>query len=591
MNSTAKPNNIQSSGRSPLTDTAYLRQLLLRLDGKGYRAYREIQGTYAIDGGPMAGALLHIDHVQGDPFAAPSRLRLEVPAQLAGYPPSTYDPKSRRVGLSAYLAREFALAAGPGQERTGSGHSGLIEIDSPDQHMLPRTCMDVDDGVVEARFFAGLPAAGRRVLGQQAAALLCDRVPAIATEALLYQSNQAEAVARYVETAEDADALRDQLPELGLVAFVADGSDLPRRTGIDDRPLREGVVSFESPPSLRVEVELPNRGPVTGMGIPVGITLIVGGGFHGKSTLLDALQVGVYDHIPGDGRQLVVADPTTVVIRSEDGRRIEGVEVTPFIRDLPLGRSTRFFCTENASGSTSQAANIIEALEAGARLLLVDEDTAATNFMIRDGRMQQLVASDCEPITPFLDRVRQLYDEHGVSTVLVMGGSGDYFGVADTVIAMENYLPRDVTAEAHAIAAAHRQSRVVEASGPFGPVPCRVPIPESIGTRRGRREVSAGSRGATTALLGTESIDLSSVEQLVHASQTRAIAAALAYARTQYMDGQRHLGQVLDLVMADIDTHGLDVLSDCRRADHAGFRRFELAAALNRLRTLKVAHP
>ena len=574
-----------------MTDTAHLRQLLLRLDGKGYRTYREIRGTYTVAAGPMAGALLHIDHVQGDPFAAPSRLRLLVPPEVAGYPPSVHDPACRRVALSTYLAAEFDRSASREQERTGSGRSGLIEIDRPGQHILPRTCMDVAGGTVEARFFAGLPASGRRVLGRQAADLLCERVPAIAAATLAYRSNDAEAIARYAQVAEDAEALRPQLRELGLVAFVADGSILPRRTGVDDRPMQEGAVPFESPPSLRVEVELPNRGRVSGMGIPTGITLVVGGGFHGKSTLLSALQVGVYGHIPGDGRELVVSDPATVVIRSEDGRRVEGVEVTPFIRDLPFGRNTSFFCTENASGSTSQAANIVEAVEAGARVLLVDEDTAATNFMIRDGRMQQLVASECEPITPFVDRVRQLYDEHGVSTVLVMGGSGDYFGVADTVIAMESYLPRDVTREARAIASRHQQDRTAETDGPFGQIACRCPVPASIGTRRGRREVSAGSRGDHTVLLGTETIDLSCVEQIVDPSQTRALAAALAHARARYVDGRRHLGEILDLVMADIDAHGLDVLSEYRRADHAHFRRFELAAALNRLRTLKVTPP
>ena len=153
-------------------------------------------------------------------------------------------------------------------------------------------------------------------------------------------------------------------------------------------------------------------------GFPQGITLIVGGGFHGKSTLLNALEAGVYNHKPNDGRELVITDPDVVKIRAEDGRSVSGVDISPFINNLPFGQETTQFSTENASGSTSQAANIMEALECEELLrMLVDEDTAATNFMIRDQRMQQLIAKDKEPITPFIDRVRQLYNEHNVSTI------------------------------------------------------------------------------------------------------------------------------------------------------------------------------
>ena len=562
----------------------HLRDLLHRLDGKGYGAYKDIRGSYVFDD-----FTLFVDHVQGDPFAAPSRLRLQVSQAIARYPERAYRTPARGAAVCTYLATRFSDAAAAASTRNGSGKSGLIDIDRPGQQVLPRTCLSMDADRVEARFCVGLPAAGRRIRGPAAAEILCERIPDITSATLFFDNDDPAVVDRFAEVGEDAAILREQLEGRGLVAFVADDSILPRRSGVDDRPLEgNDVVPFHSPPELAVHVDLPNRGTVRGMGIPAGVTLTVGGGFHGKSTLLNALERGVYNHIPGDGRELAVTEPTAVKIRAEDGRPIQGVDVSAFIRDLPFGRDTRVFTTDNASGSTSQAANIVEALEAGTRLLLVDEDTAAANFMIRDGRMQRLIARADEPITPFIDRVRQLYDEHGVSTVLVMGGSGDYFGVADTVIAMESYAPRDATGQARAIAADSENDRSSESEGPFGRVAKRVPLPDSIETRKERRETSVRTRGSALIEVGTETVDLSAIEQIVDPSQTRALAAALVYARDHYMGPGVSLREVLDRVMADIDRAGLDVLNPHFPGDQAAFRRLELAAIINRLPTLRV---
>ena len=565
-----------------MADREDLRRELARIDGRGYRAYKDIRGTYA-----FPDFTLYIDHVQGDPFAGPSRLRVRVPQVRAGYPPHTFAAPSRRIGLCTYLADLFAREAQRTRERRGSGKSGLIEIDAPGQEILERTGMGVTPDYVEARFAVGLPAAGRRVLGRQAASMLDEDVPAIVRAALFYENNDTAAIDRYVQTSEDADTLRGQLAAQNLVGFAAQGSVLPRCSGVDDRPLPD-AIPFQAPASLQVEFDLPHAGRVVGMGIPRGITLIVGGGFHGKSTLLKALERGVYNHIPGDGREQVVALESAVKIRAEDGRRVAGVDISSFIDTLPYGRDTRCFSTDNASGSTSQAANILEALEAGAKVLLVDEDTAATNFMIRDQRMQQLIVQQNEPITPFIDRVRQLHEEYGVSTVLVVGGSGDYFDVADTIIAMENYIPREVTREARAIAASFPTRRQPEGGPSFGSLTPRIPLPQSLDPSKGRRQAKVGSRGVRRVLFGAETIDLDAVEQLVDPSQTRALAAALLYARQQYMDGRRTLREVLDHVSADLEEKGLDVLSPHPVGDHARFRPFELAATLNRLRTLQV---
>ncbi len=238
---------------------------------------------------------------------------------------------------------------------------------------------------------------------------------------------------------------------MGLVAFIANGAILPRESGVSEKPLTQGALPFLAPPSLEIEVELPNQGKIKGLGIKKGITLITGGGFHGKSTLLKALERGIYNHIPGDGREGVVTLESAVKIRAEDGRFIASTDISPFISNLPFNLDTQKFSTPNASGSTSQAANIIEALESKSKLLLLDEDTCATNFMIRDKRMQTLIHKEDEPITPFIDRVKELYTSFGVSTILVLGGCGDYLEVADTVIMMKNYKPLDVTLPAKKI--------------------------------------------------------------------------------------------------------------------------------------------
>ena len=560
-----------------------LRQLLVQLDGRGYKAYKDIKGSYE-----FPDFTLIVDRVQGDPFATPSQVRVQLPQSVADFPHDLYRTFIREIALRDYLTRQFDRAARDISSRRGTGNSGLIAITHVGQSVVERTSAFITEAFVEVRFVVGLPARGRSIAGRQAAQMLCDDIPDIVEQAIKYRSLEAAAIKHHVETVEDADWLRQQLGERGLVAFIGDGAILPRRSSIDDQPLSTDVVAFQSPEVLRVEFVCPNRGLITGMGIPAGVTLIVGGGYHGKSTLLRAIELGVYDHIPNDGRELVVTNPAAVKIRAEDGRSIASVDISPFINQLPQGRSTRQFSTTNASGSTSQAANIMEALEAGAQLLLVDEDTAATNFMIRDRRMQQLIAKDKEPITPFVDKVRQLYTDYSVSTILVMGGSGDYFDVADTVIAMENFQPNDVTQKAKAIAQQNTMERTPEGGELFGQITQRIPLPESIDPSRGQRDVKLKVRDVDEVVFGTEEIDLSAVEQIVETGQLRAIAEAMVYAKRQFINGQRTLPEILNHVMADIESQGLDILTNLPQGDLVLFRRFELAAALNRLRTLKM---
>ena len=561
-----------------------LRHTLLRIDGRGYKAYRDIAGTYRFPDFDLA-----VDSVQSDPFAAPSRLRAVIPPEVAGMPGRLYASESRAIGVGCFLARAFARFAGRMSGRRGSGRSGEIRITAPGQQVMANTAVQVHgDGTVEARFTVGLPARGRRVLGRQACELLLEDLPDIVEDSLYASSHDAEDLWRHAAVNEDADALRGMLAARGLIAFVADGAMLPRTSGVDDRPLRsDTVVPFASPESLRVAFTLPHAGTVHGMGIPAGVTLIVGGGYHGKSTLLRAIERGVYNHRPDDGREQVVSAADLVKIRAEDGRAVSGVNISPFIGDLPLGQSTRRFSSANASGSTSQAAAIVEAMESGASGLLIDEDTAATNFLIRDARMQALVPKDREPITPYIDRVRQMHEQYGISTVLVVGGSGDYLDVADTVVAMDTFRPRDVTERARAVAAAQPTGRVREEGAAFRVDFERLPRPGSVDPAKGRRESSIRTRDVETLQFGVETLDLSAVEQLVHRAQTRAIGAALDYARRRYIDGQRTVSEILDLVMADLEEEGLDLLERRLTGEFALFRRHELAGAMNRLRSLR----
>jgi predicted ABC-class ATPase len=566
-------------------DVAELEELLSRIDGRGYKAYKDIEGVWQ-----YPGFILHVDHVQGDPYAAPTRVRAVLEPDAAGFDRAAFLSVPRALGTAAFLARAFADRARSASKSRGTGKSGQIHMEHPGQKVMPQTAVLVAaDGRVEARFTVGLPGDGRRVSGRAAVALMTEDVPSLVHGTLIAAAHDAEQIESHAAANEDATALREALDPHALVGFVADGALLPRRTGIDDRPLPKAeAISFRSPESLTVEIELPNVGLVRGMGVGPGVSLIVGGGFHGKSTLLRALEAGVYNHRPGDGRELVVTRSDAVKTRAEDGRSVAGVDISGFIDGLPYGRDTHAFSSPNASGSTSQAAAITEALEAGSRLFLVDEDTSATNFMIRDRRMQQLVPGVREPITPLLDRIRDLYEGSGVSCVLVIGGSGDYLDVADRVIRMVDYAPEDVTNEARSVADRFPTGRQTERSdAPVAP-PERTLARGSLDPRLRQRATYVRVPDRRTLLFGRDTIDLAGVEQLVSRAQVRAIGQALVYIARLSADRPLTVPEALDAAETAMREGGLDALEPRLVGDLAGFRRFELAATLNRLRSLCV---
>lgn len=575
-----------------------LRTILARIDGRGYKAYKDLQGAYA-----FSWFTLFVDHVQGDPFASPSKIRVRVSAAVAKLPADLFSSRVRRVAFQDFLIREAHHAIRHVcQGNRGIGKSGLVSIDVGGQEVLERTAMVVTPEWVEARLSLGLPAQGRMVLGRQAEAMLCREVPEIAERALKWEHVEQERARAFVACVDNQESIRAQLDELELVAFIADEALLPRSSGSSDRPLsRQWAQPFHAPASLRVSIPLlhpVSQGgrltrSLTGCGIPKGVTLIVGGGYHGKSTVLRALERGVYPHVPEDGREYVVTTERAVKIQAEDGRSIERVDISGFINNLPYGQETAQFSTDNASGSTSQTASILEAVEVGATALLLDEDTSATNFMVRDARMQALVHKEHEPITPFVDRVRELYERHGVSTVLVMGGCGDYFDVADTVMAMRDYQPLDVTADAQQIAQEFPAQRAIETTSPLAVVTSRIPVRESLDPSRGNREIKIEARSMDAITFGREVINMSGVEQLVGVSQTRAVGYALHLASRRFLDGRMGLKAIVEGLVEQFNDAGLDGLDPSHRGerhpgDFARPRLFEIAAALNRLRTLRI---
>lgn len=575
-----------------------LRKTLARIDGRGYKAYKDIQGSYAY---PQF--TLFVDYVQGDPFASPSKIRVRVPNAVAQIPPDLFSSRVRRIALQDFFIRGVHQTIRQVcQGSRGIGKSGMIAIDAGGQEVLERTAMVVTAQWIEARLSLGLPAQGRTVLGRQAEVMLCQEVPRIAERALQWKHVDQDRALAFVDCVDNQEAVRAQLDASGLVAFIADEAMLPRASGASDRPLSgEKAKPFTVPDSLRVSLPIPHpvsqngrtTQSLTGLGIPKGITLIVGGGYHGKSTVLRALERGVYAHVPDDGREYVVTTDHAVKIRAEDGRRIERVNISGFIDNLPYGQETVRFSTDNASGSTSQAASILEAVEAGATTLLLDEDTSATNFMVRDARMQALVHKEHEPITPFVDRVRELYEQQGVSTVLVMGGCGDYFDVADTVIMMQDYQPVDVTERAQRVAREFQTQRTIERTAPLAKTEPRIPLRDSLDPSRGHREVKIDAKSVDAIVFGHEVIDVSGIEQLVDVSQTRAVGFALHLASRRFLDGQLGVNAVVQSVIRLLTEAGLDVLDPFRKDEHhpgnfARPRALEISAALNRLRTLRV---
>lgn len=574
-----------------------LRQQLRSINRKSYPAYKGLKGLYH-----FGNYILSIDHVQGDPFASPSHVSIQISHRDAGFPVEYYKDTLTGTTLCDYLTRQFEKQVSQYSFRAkGSGKSGLLTVSHCGQEILSRTACEITEKGITARFFVGFPANGRTINATELEKIFFDFLPVCIQKSFFYSSLNAKELQNYIELAEDQEFIRQTLPAKNLCAFIADGSILPRESGISSRPMKASVP-FTSPDSLRISINLPHKGKITGMGIPKGITLIVGGGYHGKSTLLNALELGVYNHIPGDGREYVITDATAVKLRSEDGRFIKDVDISMFINDLPNKKDTRCFSTLDASGSTSQAAGIVESMEAGSHLFLLDEDTSATNFMVRDAFMQQVIQREKEPITPFLERAEDLYKKAGISTILVAGSSGAFFHIADTIIQMDNYVPKDITASVKKLCSQYPLPAVsvTDFQLPHSQRIMSRPAESSKHLRhnsRGNHSDSGAAKperlktrisGTDGFSLGRQEIDLRYTEQLIDAEQTAALGLLLKYAVEHLADGRRTLPEIVQFLWKNLSLHGLSFFTENQKIScgYATPRIQEIYACLNRYRGL-----
>ena len=569
-----------------MLDKNNLKQTLASIDNQDYVNYQSLLGSYDF---PLFKLIIH--QIPKDPFAPPHTglYRIQVQRSDERIINLTLTSKVQEIAFTDFLARGFYNACEKiSKGIRGTGYSGLITINQPGQAILERNNVVITDEFIEVRCFLGMPGNGRIVTSAIAGQMFFTELTEIVEASLLKQNIDEEALQRHIETAEDADYLRNQLDSLGLIAFIANDSILPRASGISDKPmLEQSAIPFIAPESLIKEIELPHAGRIKGLPIHKGVTLITGGGYHGKSTLLNTLETGIYNHIPGDGREFCVSNMQTTKLRAYSGRHVVKTDISPFISNLPFHQDTTSFSTENASGSTSQAVNISEAIEVGTQVILLDEDTCATNFMIRDSKMQQLVNKEDEPITTYIDRVKQLHLENKISTILVLGGVGDYFDVSDQVIQMINYQPFDMTSKAHKIAAESPAKRQTENQISRIHIHNRIPLADSINPINEHGKFSIFAKDVHRLNFGKSETDLTDVEQLMELSQTKAIGFAIEYAK-KYMNKKMTLREVVERVVSDIEDNGLDVISNKLSGHFAGFRKFELVFAINRLRGFDV---
>ena len=567
-----------------MQNSEVLRQQLHYIHRKSYPAYKGLKGVYRFEN-----FILSIDHVQGDPFASPSHISIQISHRDSAFPSEYYKDVLTRTTLCDYLTRQFEQQVNRYTFRAkGSGKSGLISISRPGQEILERSActMDAKNGDLTLRLEVGFPANGRTVNSGELIKILFNFLPVCVKASLFYRNLDARKLEQVRALAEDQTFIRKELAARNLTAFVANGAVLPRESGVSPLPMKDGI-SFVSPDSMAVTLHLPNHGPLTGMGIPCGITLIVGGGYHGKSTLLEALELGVYNHIAGDGREYVITRDDAVKIRAEDGRSIKHTDISFFINDLPNHKDTHSFYSEDASGSTSQAANVIEALETGSHLLLIDEDTSATNFMIRDELMQRVVNRNQEPITPFIERVQWLSDTQGISSILVAGSSGSYFHVADTILQMDHYKPVDITAFAKKEAEAFPS---IQPSAPAGAVADYRRVIQPDPAFRPDRRLKMKVLGMDSISVNHDTIDLRCLEQLADQEQIQALSAILCYAERRLFNGKDTLQQIIDRLDTELSDRGLEILSEGGRlAPNLAMPRIqEVYACINRYRGLKI---
>lgn len=561
-------------------------ELLGELDGRDFSEYNRIIGDY-----DFSRYVLKVTRVPTDASEPGTLFLLRVPSHVAGFPAHLHQTPIRRTALEDLLVRKMsaAIEASSAYDEDGVSRKRLF-LPKPGPQILPRSALLITEDYVEARVHVNLPVRRGRIHGEEARHVFFETLPAVVNASLIYCNLDEQEAVAFVRLMEDADALRQMLPTRGWVAFVGEGALLARR-GPDGRAARTGGRPLAISAELWTEVELPNQGRIRGLGIPAGITVVVGDEYSGRVEFLKAIAAGIYNHIPGDGREYVISAPDAVYIAADPGRCIRRVDLGAFIRGDNPGREGSIYSTDDADPCASQMAAMAEALEVGSRVLLFDESDSGTAFLASDSRLDEIAGAGKRGILPLCAAAREMADHRGVS--FVVGGRSsiaEWIPIADTVLRIENFTVSDVTKEAKRLEIRRTDdkpnpeavARLFECS--------RHVVPSSLDPSSGRHDAIVGAESIYHLRFGKSVVDLQRVCQLADISQTETIGLILYYAKSRYLREARSIREIMDLVDRDLSTEGLDCLTRDLRCDLARPRRFEIAAALNRLASLRIAN-
>ncbi|MDF7807841.1 ABC-ATPase domain-containing protein [Pontiellaceae bacterium B12219] len=567
--------------------------LLAELDGQPFSGYQKLIGDFDFSRYVIKCAAINLE----DEDAAHPVFSIRVPQTISEIPEYLFDTPVRRTAMEDLLLRRISdcISRIANYDQNGIARRH-IQVSSPNQKILPRNALLLTKEYIEVRIEITLPfqtiiVDGEPLVsidGEMAQQIFFEDLPEIVSNSLLYCNIDIAEADEHVNNMEDADRLRQYLGASGQVAFVAEGALVTRLTG-SDLPDYERMSPVEAADELLDEVEVPHSGAVRGFGIPNGLTLILGESNSGRVDLMDAIAQGIYNHVPGDGREHVVTVADAVSIRAEVGRSIQQVDISAFASELLDGGNAASYSTKSAGSFTSQAASTVEALEAGARVLLYDEHSSSSTFLSSDTRVASLLGKSSR--NTLAARARQMVDELGISMV-VAGSSlvAEFIPIADKILKIENFCISDITEEAKAlnIVAPAPVNDTVNLSTMLSR--SRWVMPSSIDPSIGREDLVIETDEVDFLQFGRSLVDLDAVRQIADADQARAIGFVLYYAKLRYMDEGYPMREILDLVDRDLSNEGLNALVRDIRGDLARPRRYEVAAAINRLPAFRVSH-
>jgi predicted ABC-class ATPase len=558
--------------------------ILSGIDGAEFSEYIKLAGDF-----DFSRYVLKINQVPREGDGRSTLILVRVPQIIAGFPPSLFGTPVRRTALEDFLTRKISARIDALTRYDAEGISRRrMFIACPGQKILPRSSLVVTEEYIEARIYMDLPVQRGRITGDAAKEVFFDDLPAIVNSTLVYCNLDASEVGDFINLMEDADQVRQLLPTRGWVGFVTDGALLARAGGTD-LPDYDQMVPLSVADDLAVSLDVPNAGTVRGFGVPNGVTVILGEVHSGRVDLIRALSTGIYNHIPGDGREMVITVPDAVYVAVEPGRSVQRVDISAFFPEYIGTKDVKQFSSSHAEPCAAQAASTVEALEAGARVLILDESDSAPEFLALDTRVAGLLPGAEKRATPLAMRARKIADELGVS--IVIGGSAavaEFIPVADTVLRVDGFKVSDVTKEAKTVAIQTHSSKA-KASDVSGMVEKnRWVVPSSIDPSAGRFDACVDAKDTHSLTFGRSSINLRGIRQLADIYQTRTIGRILYYAKLRYMDEPRPIREILDLIDRDLSTEGLESLTRDLRGDLARPRRYEIAAALNRLDSLRI---